>query len=196
MEQRNFPFCPRRWSSSFENETLYRQHHPPTQMNRMTWLVDPRTHSKCLQGCMEDGRERGLCECPSLKSQRCRLRVCILFSKNVFWRPSSSPSLNIMNNIYAFQRHGVEETFCWKADKKAFIWLSSMSESQCWHLFHKRVKSWDSTTWFRIWQFQTRAWKRYLQMHLLAKRFVFWKWWSGFSESGSPDLSNVTDVTS
>ncbi len=58
-----------------------------------------------------------------------------------------------------------------------------MSESYWWYLFHKEGKSWDSTTCFSIWQFQTTAWKRYLQMHLLAERFgflvnmigVFWK---------------------
>ncbi len=44
-----------------------------------------------------------------------------------------------------------------------------------WYLFHKEVKSWESTTWFRIWQFQTPAWNRYLQTHLVAdERFVFW----------------------
>ncbi len=35
--------------------------------------------------------------------------------------------------------------------------MSSMSESHWWYLFHKEVKSLDSTTWFRIWQFQTLA---------------------------------------
>ncbi len=33
-------------------------------------------------------------------------------------------------------------------------------------------------------------------MHLLAEWFVFWGWWSGFSERGSQDLSNVTNVAS
>ncbi len=33
--------------------------------------------------------------------------------------------------------------------------MSSMSESHWLYLFHKEVKSWDSTTWFRIWRFQT-----------------------------------------
>jgi hypothetical protein len=52
--------------------------------------------------------------------------------------------------------------------------MSSMSESHWWCLFHNEVMSWDSITWFRIWQFQTPAWKRFLQMHLLAERFIFW----------------------
>jgi hypothetical protein len=39
--------------------------------------------------------------------------------------------------------------------EKALVWMSSMSESHWWYLFYKEVKSWDSTTWFRIWQFQT-----------------------------------------
>jgi hypothetical protein len=55
----------------------------------------------------------------------------------------------------------------------AQIWMSSMSESHLWYPFHKKVKSCDSTTWFRIWQFQTPAWKWYLQMHLLVERLVF-----------------------
>ncbi len=49
----------------------------------------------------------------------------------------------------------------------------AMSESHWWYLFHKEVKSWDSTAWFRIWLSQTPAYKRYLQMHLLTERFVF-----------------------
>jgi hypothetical protein len=61
----------------------------------------------------------------------------------------------------------------WK--KKTLISLSLlMSESHWWHLLHREVKSGDWTTWFRIWQFQNVAWKRYLQMHLLAEQFVFW----------------------
>ncbi len=56
---------------------------------------------------------------------------------------------------------------------KTLIWLSSMSESHWWYLFHKEVKSWASTTWFRIWKFQTLASKLYLQMHLLVEPFVF-----------------------
>ncbi len=38
---------------------------------------------------------------------------------------------------------------------KELIWMSLRSESHWWYLFHKEVKSWDSTTWFRIWQSQT-----------------------------------------
>ncbi len=60
--------------------------------------------------------------------------------------------------------------------------MSSLAESRWWHLFHKEVKSWDSTTWFRIWQFQTPTEKRCFQLHLLAEQFVSWRWWSGFSE--------------
>jgi hypothetical protein len=33
-------------------------------------------------------------------------------------------------------------------------------------------------------------------MHLLAGRFVFWGWWSGFSERGSQDLSYDTNDAS
>ncbi len=36
----------------------------------------------------------------------------------------------------------------------------------------REVKSWDSTTWFKIWQFQTPAWKQYPQMHLIAEHIV------------------------
>jgi hypothetical protein len=48
-----------------------------------------------------------------------------------------------------------------------------MSESHRWYIFRKEVKSWDSTTWFRIWLFQTQAWKRCLQMHLVGEQLVF-----------------------
>ncbi len=34
-----------------------------------------------------------------------------------------------------------------------------MSESHWWYRFHKEVKSWGSTTWFRIWQFQSIIFK-------------------------------------
>ncbi len=72
-----------------------------------------------------------------------------------------------------------------------------MSENHWTYLFHKEVKSWDSTTWFRIWHLQTPAYKRYLQMHLLAQQFRFWRCWSGFSERRSQELStNGTNVAS
>jgi hypothetical protein len=45
-----------------------------------------------------------------------------------------------------------------------------MSEINCWYLFHKEMKSWDYTTWFRIWH-----------LHLLAEWFAFWIWLSGVS---------------
>ncbi len=66
-----------------------------------------------------------------------------------------------------------------EAEKKALIWMSSMSECHWWYLLYKQVKICDSTTKFRIWQLQTPAEKRYLQKHLLAERFVFWGWWYG-----------------
>jgi hypothetical protein len=46
--------------------------------------------------------------------------------------------------------------------------LSSMSESHWWYQLHKEVRSRDSKTRFRLWQFQTTDWKWYLQMHLLS----------------------------
>ncbi len=59
--------------------------------------------------------------------------------------------------------------------KNALLWLCSMSENDCLYLFQREVDSWDSTTWFRIRQFQTTAGKRCLQMNLLDKRVVFWR---------------------
>ncbi len=41
--------------------------------------------------------------------------------------------------------------------------------------------------------FKPPASKRYLQMHLLAERFVYWRWWSGFSERGNQALFNGTN---
>ncbi len=52
-----------------------------------------------------------------------------------------------------------------------------MSESHWWYINHKEVKSWGSTTGFRIWHFQTPSQKQYLQMHLLALQFVFFFFW-------------------
>ncbi len=71
-----------------------------------------------------------------------------------------------------------------------------MTESRWWYLLHKEVKSWYSTTWFRIWQFQTPAQKRYLQMHLLAEPFVSGRWLSGFPERGNQGLSIGTNFGS
>jgi hypothetical protein len=51
-------------------------------------------------------------------------------------------------------------------------------------VFHKEVKSWASTTWFRIWLFQTPTWKLYLQMHLLAERLLFGGDDRGFLKEG------------
>ncbi len=59
-----------------------------------------------------------------------------------------------------------------------------------------RAETLQFTTWHSIWQFQTPAQKRYFQMHLLAERFVCWRWWSRFSTRGSQDLSNGTKVAS
>jgi hypothetical protein len=86
----------------------------------------------------------------------------------------------------------------WKKNPSLMAWLSSKLRSHWWYPFHKKStrKSWDATTWFIIWQFQTPTWKQYLQSHLLAERFVFWWWWSGFSERRSQDLSNGTNVAS
>jgi hypothetical protein len=39
-------------------------------------------------------------------------------------------------------------------------------------ILQKKVESCDSTAWCRIEQFQTTAQTRYLQMHLLAERFI------------------------
>ncbi len=47
-----------------------------------------------------------------------------------------------------------------------------MSESHWWYLIDKDVKIWDSTTWFKIWKFQTPAKKRDLQIHLLTEWLV------------------------
>jgi hypothetical protein len=63
---------------------------------------------------------------------------------------------------------------------KALNWLSSLSPSHSWYLSDGEVNSWDSTTWFRIWQFQTPALKWYLQMHLVAENFISWGWWRFF----------------
>ncbi len=41
------------------------------------------------------------------------------------------------------------------------------------YLLHKEGNSRDSTTWFRVWQFQTPDKKFYFQMHILTERFVF-----------------------
>jgi hypothetical protein len=80
-------------------------------------------------------------------------------------------------------------------EKKTHIWMmSSMSWSNWWFLSYKEVKSWDSTTCFRIWQYQTSAWRRYLQMHLLDDQFVFSYWLLELYERGSQNLSHSTDL--
>jgi hypothetical protein len=84
----------------------------------------------------------------------------------------------------------------WEPEKCTLLIELDVKEPYWWDLFPKEVKRRDSTTWFRICQFQTPAKKGYLQMHLLAEWFVFWVWWSGFTERGSQDLSNGTNVAS
>jgi hypothetical protein len=56
---------------------------------------------------------------------------------------------------------------------KALISLTSISESHWWNLFHKEVKSWESTTWHSNLTISNPGLKRYPQMHLLAERLVF-----------------------
>jgi hypothetical protein len=70
----------------------------------------------------------------------------------------------------------------WQKMKEELLQIIYTSES--YYLFHKWVKSCNSTSWFRIWQFQTHAWKLYLQMHLLAERFVFGGDERGFLKEG------------
>jgi hypothetical protein len=95
------------------------------------------------------------------------------------WRWSFSGVRKLRDNFkprFAFQQQNSGYARNKKLKKKkTLISLSLlMSESHWWHLLHREVKSGDWTTWFRIWQFQNVAWKRYLQMHLLAEQFVFW----------------------
>jgi hypothetical protein len=44
--------------------------------------------------------------------------------------------------------------------------------------------------------FKPRLESGIFQMHLLAERFSFQEWWSGFSERGNQDISIVINVTS
>ncbi len=106
------------------------------------------------------------------------------FHRQELWRWSFSGVRILRNNFkprFAFERWNRDYSWNKKLKKKTPIWISLMSENHWWYLFHKEVKSWDSTTWFRIWQFQTSAWKLCLQMHLLAERFVFLKVMIGVS---------------
>jgi hypothetical protein len=57
--------------------------------------------------------------------------------------------------------------------KISLIWISSMSETYWWNLFHKEVKSWGSTTWLGTWKLQTPAEKRHLQRITLLNGWVF-----------------------
>ncbi len=95
---------------------------------------------------------------------------------------------------FAFQQQRNSRWSWSKKLKKALNWLSLMSDSRWWYLFHQNVKVCDSTTLVRIWQFQTPAWKRYLRMHFFVQLLVSWGWWLWFSEVGSQDLSNGTNV--
>jgi hypothetical protein len=92
------------------------------------------------------------------------LRLCV-------WRSSFFDVHKFLHNFkpwLALQQWN--KGWSWNKNlKNARIWMSSISESHWWHLFHKEVKSLDSTTWFRIWRSHTPALKLYLQMHLLAE---------------------------
>ncbi len=52
----------------------------------------------------------------------------------------------------------------------------------------------DSTTLIGIWQFQTPAYKRYFQIHLLAEPFIFWEWWSKLSERATQDQCHLSTL--
>ncbi len=81
--------------------------------------------------------------------------------------------------------------------RKTHFQLTSVLESHWWYLCHESVKVWDSTIWFTIWQFRTPAQKHYLQIHLLAERFVLGGGeLSGFSKRGTQGLSNGTNLAS
>ncbi len=72
--------------------------------------------------------------------------------------------------------------------------MSSMSGSRRWYVLHrrKRKNSRDSTAWFRIWQFQTPAWERYLQLRVLVDGSFFGAD-TGFLQKGVKSLFNVTN---
>jgi hypothetical protein len=49
-----------------------------------------------------------------------------------------------------------------------------MSAFYSWYLFHKYVKNSFSTTHSMIWQFQTKAWRRWFQMLVLENVGILW----------------------
>jgi hypothetical protein len=116
----------------------------------------------------------------------------IVFESNRYWIKIES-----YQKVFApCQSNRIKPNSIWQP----CIWYSDWAWSQKAigeiYFTKKKVKSWDSTTCFRLWQFQTPAWKRYLQMHLLAERFTPLGWWLRFCERGSQDLSNGTNVAS
>ncbi len=80
--------------------------------------------------------------------------------------------------------------------KKVLIWMSSMSKSHWWYLFHKEVKSRDSKCSFRIWQLQTPAKERYLHTHLLDNGSFVGCHDLDFLEDGIKTFFNGTNVVS
>ncbi len=52
------------------------------------------------------------------------------------------------------------------------------------------MKSWESTTWFRILTNSNPCLKQYFRIHFLTELFGFWRRWSGLSKRGSQNLSN------
>ncbi len=57
---------------------------------------------------------------------------------------------------FAFQQWKTGQSIGIRA-KKALIWISSMSASHWWYLFHTNVKTWDSRSWLEIGKSQPRS---------------------------------------
>jgi hypothetical protein len=71
---------------------------------------------------------------------------------------------------------------CFPAVKQGLIWIKTLKKSTLnelyvqkpwWQIFYKWVKSWKSTTLFRISQFLTPTWKQNHQCHIMTKQFIF-----------------------
>ncbi len=84
-----------------------------------------------------------------------------------------------------------------RSRKQALIWLSSMSGSHWWYLFYKEVESWNCTTSFRIWQFQTPDFKVVASNTSPGWTIRFlWVGDRSFLKKGCQDLSDGTNVAS
>jgi hypothetical protein len=79
-------------------------------------------------------------------------------------------NLDLLSSSETGVNHGM---ISWKSTDLSELWCRKAIGG----IYSRKMWRGDTTNCIKIWQYQTSSSKLYLQMHLLAKRFLFRGWW-------------------